>query len=83
MNIKSIFQIFDCEINLDFFSFNEDTMEEDPIHKYESIPLDTDDNNIVKKKLETTTENDENEGHTSVNYAYHPIIDFFAQSYKS
>ena len=66
-----------------FFSFNEDTLEEDPIHKYESIPLDTDENNIVKKKLETVTDTEDNGGQTSVNYAYHPIIDFFAQSYKS
>ena len=42
-------------------------------------------NNFVKKQLETEDSIDEetDEGQTSVNYAYHPIIDFFAQSYKS
>jgi len=56
---------------------------EDPIHKYESIPLDTDDQNIIKKQLETENMNNGENDQGSVNYAYHPIIDFFAQSYKS
>jgi len=65
-------------------SFGDETFE-DPIHKYESIPLDVNENNFVKKQLETEDSIDEetDDGQTSVNYAYHPIIDFFAQSYKS
>jgi len=62
-------------------SFGDETFE-DPIHKYESIPLDVSENNFVKKKLQTEDTVDD-DGQTSVNYAYHPIIDFFAQSYKS
>ena len=38
-------------------------------------------NNFVKKKLKTKTEPElEREGEKSINYAYHPIIDFFSQS---
>lgn len=63
-------------------SFGDETFE-DPIHKYESIPLDVTENNFVKKKLQTEDTVEKDDGQTSVNYAYHPIIDFFAQSYKS
>ena len=66
------------------FSFGEDEIFEDPLHKYESIPLEFDDTNFVKKKLNTKSsesEDSDSESHTSVNYAYHPIIDFFNQSW--
>ena len=52
--------------------------DEDPLHKYQTIPLE---NNFVKKKLKTKTEPElEGEEEKSINYAYHPIIDFFSQS---
>ena len=66
------------------FSFGEDEIFEDPLHKYESIPLEFDDTNFVKKKLNTKSsesEDSDSESHSSVNYAYHPIIDFFNQSW--
>ena len=62
------------------FSFD-DNIFEDPLHKYESIPLELDDTDFVKKKLETENVNEDNYGGPdSVNYAYHPIINYFAQS---
>ena len=62
---------------------------DDPLHKYETIPLDS--TGFVKKKLDTGEEEEggryhqgaeggggEEEEHSdSVNYGYHPIIDFF------
>ena len=65
-----------------YFSFGEDETFEDPLHKYESIPLEFDETNFVKKKLNTkSSESEDSDSHTSVNYAYHPIIDFFNQSW--
>ena len=56
-------------------------MFQDPLHKYESIPLELDDTNFVKKQLNTESVNDdEDEGPDSVNYSYHPILNYFAQS---
>jgi len=51
--------------------------------KYESIPLDT--NNLVRKQLDVKKDEEKNERRQptvsktgeSVNYGYHPIIDFF------
>ena len=54
-------------------------MFEDPLHKYESIPLELDDTNFVKKQLDTESAEDD-EGPDSVNYSYHPILNYFAQS---
>ena len=59
-------------------------MFEDPLHKYESIPLELDDTNFVKKQLNTESvdddDDDDDEGPDSVNYSYHPILNYFAQS---
>ena len=57
-------------------------MFEDPLHKYESIPLELDDTNFVKKHLNTESvdNDDDDEGPDSVNYSYHPILNYFAQS---
>jgi len=66
-----------------------DDAADDPLHKYETIPLDS--TGFVKKKLDTGEEEEggryhqgadggggEEEEHSdSVNYGYHPIIDFF------
>ena len=65
------------------FSFDEELLIDDPIHKYESIPLESSENDFVKKQLNTDDAADNGDQNQSVNYAYHPIIDFFAQSYKS
>ena len=55
--------------------------DEDPLHKYQTIPLELTENNFVKKKLKTKTNPEvEREEGKSINYAYHPIIDFFNQS---
>ena len=54
-------------------------MFEDPLHKYESIPLEMDGTNFVKKQLDTESA-EEDEGPDSVNYSYHPILNYFAQS---
>ena len=56
-------------------------MFQDPLHKYESIPLELDDTNFVKKQLNTESlDEDDDEGPDSVNYSYHPILNYFAQS---
>ena len=55
-------------------------MFQDPLHKYESIPLELDDTNFVKKQLNTESVDDDDEGPDSVNYSYHPILNYFAQS---
>ena len=55
-------------------------MFEDPLHKYESIPLELDDTNFVKKQLNTESVDNDDEGPDSVNYSYHPILNYFAQS---
>ena len=65
-------------IFISYFSFDEN-MFEDPLHKYESIPLELDDTNFVKKQLDTESAEDD-EGPDSVNYSYHPILNYFAQS---
>ena len=65
-----------------YFSFDDEPLD-DPIHKYESIPLESNGNDFVKKQLNTDIDEGDNGDQKSVNYAYHPIIDFFAQSYKS
>ena len=67
-----------CEIMFLRFSFD-DNMFEDPLHKYESIPLEMDGTNFVKKQLDTESAEDD-EGPDSVNYSYHPILNYFAQS---
>ena len=67
-----------CEIMFLRFSFD-DNMFEDPLHKYESIPLEMDDTNFLKKQLDTESAEDD-EGPDSVNYSYHPILNYFAQS---
>ena len=48
-------------------------MFEDPLHKYESIPLEMDGTNFVKKQLDTESAEDD-EGPDSVNYSYHPTL---------
>jgi len=59
---------------------------DDPLHKYETIPLEGASNGFAKKKLETgrreeegrrEEQKEEEEESESVNYGYHPIIDFF------
>ena len=54
---------------------------DDPLHKYQTIPVDLTDN-FVKRKLNTDKEETEEKekDQKNINYAYHPIIDFFSQS---
>lgn len=54
---------------------------DDPLHKYQTIPVDLTDN-FVKRKLDTNEEDNQKteDGQKNINYAYHPIIDFFNQS---
>ena len=51
------------------------------MHKYQAIPVDLTDN-FVKRKLNTDKEETEEKekDQKNINYAYHPIIDFFSQS---
>ena len=64
-----------------FFNVQCFRFDEDPLHKYQAIPLELTENNFVKKKLKTKTDpEEEREGEKSINYAYHPIIDFFSQT---
>jgi len=62
---------------------------DDPLHKYETIPLEGSTSGFSQKKLKTgrreeegrreeQKEEEDEEGESdSVNYGYHPIIDFF------